>query len=161
MKKYKVFVFLILLMLAAPVVLIAGGNSEKADEEKIIAVLDDYGKFLIAGDYESWGLLHSENVVKMPPDVFPTTTRQDMVLQSSKSGEFMDIVSFDVDMKELSIQKDYAYTWGTYNLGLVLKDGGQSVLVDGKYLTLFRKGKDGNWSITHDCFNSNVPPPAQ
>jgi len=88
MKKYKVFVFLILLMLAAPVVLIAGGNSEKADEEKIIAVLDDYGKFLIAGDYESWGLLHSENVVKMPPDVFPTTTRQDMVLQSSKSGEF-------------------------------------------------------------------------
>jgi ketosteroid isomerase-like protein len=38
------------------------------------------------------------------------------------------------------------------------KEKGEPIFVDGKYLTIYKKQADGSWKISHDCYNSNVPP---
>ncbi|MHC4533430.1 MAG: YybH family protein, partial [Planctomycetota bacterium] len=54
---------------------------------------------------------------------------------------------------------DLGYAWGNYTLSLIPKAGGDTAYVDGKYLTVSKRQADGSWKISHDCFNSNVPPP--
>lgn len=148
----------ILMFLGLSAVLWAGGGRELSEIENIESSLADYGSYLIEGNFEKWGELHSENVVKMPPNVPPTTTRMDMVAANIKSSESVKINSFNVDIQETKVYGDIAHAWGLYTVELELLAGGPPIMVDGKFLTIYRKEKDGRWVITHDCFNSNVPP---
>ncbi|MEJ2239239.1 MAG: DUF4440 domain-containing protein [Gemmatimonadales bacterium] len=50
--------------------------------------------------------------------------------------------------------KQLAYTIGTYHLEFGGQDG-QRTEVDGKYLTVWRKQRDGSWRIAADTFNEN------
>lgn len=135
----------------------SGGNKEAEMVKEIEASLADYGKLLIEGEYEKWGELHSKDVIKMPPNVPPTRTREDMVARSSKDKGVVQIVSFDVDIQETKVYGDIAHAWGLYKVEVQVLNNGPLIKVDGKFLTIYRKEKDGRWVITHDCFNSNVP----
>ena len=59
---------------------------------------------------------------------------------------------------EIVIAGPWAYSRGTFTQDLTAKATGQTVHVDGKFLTIFRKQPSGAWKIYRDCFNSNVPP---
>jgi ketosteroid isomerase-like protein len=37
------------------------------------------------------------------------------------------------------------------------KQGGKTIPIDGKYMTILAKQSDGFWKIHRDIFNSNVP----
>ncbi|MDT8297435.1 MAG: nuclear transport factor 2 family protein [Spirochaetaceae bacterium] len=149
--------FLLLLMV---IPLWAGGGNDEMELEKVNAVLQEYGKLLIDGDYEAWGELHTQDVIKMPPKVPPTTNRADMVARSSVGSDQARIVEFNVETRDTKISGDMAYNWGMYTVKIQPNAGGPPILVDGKFLTLLEKQSDGRWLISHDCFNSNVPPPS-
>lgn len=149
----------VLLTITALFLLMAEEKTDQNEQEELIRLLDDYGNFLKERDFEAWGMLHSENVVKMPPDAPPTTNRADMVSGILQTATFFDFYSFEVDVREVTINGKRAQSWGVYNMELKSRDGGPTILVDGKFLTLFMKDDQGRWVITHDCFNSNVPPP--
>lgn len=136
----------------------SGGNKEADTIKEIEASLADYGKYLMEGDYEKWGELHSEDVIKMPPDAPPTRNREDLVANASKDKGVVQIVLFDVNIQETKVYGDIAHAWGLYKVEIQVLNGGPLIKVDGKFLTIYRKEKDGRWVITHDCFNSNVPP---
>lgn len=159
MSKISVRIFIILLVFAAPGVILAGGKSDEADRESLTQLLDNYSRFLEAGDFEAWGNLHAEDVVKMPPDAPAATSREEMVKGTAMTGTMFHFTGFDVSIEEIIIRGNYAQAWGNYKMALVSKGDGPTIPVDGKYLTLFEKMDDGSWIITHDCFNSNVPPP--
>jgi ketosteroid isomerase-like protein len=38
-----------------------------------------------------------------------------------------------------------------------MKDGGEPIPYDGKFLTIFKRQSDGSWKIHRDIYNSNVP----
>ena len=52
---------------------------------------------------------------------------------------------------------DWAYIRGTYKATLQPKQGGEPVLIDGKYMSILAKQPDGSWKLHRDAFNSNVP----
>ena len=57
---------------------------------------------------------------------------------------------------------DLGYSTGDYQMSF--KDPKGNVISDhGKYVTIWKKGKDGGWMVQLDAFNSDVPlpPPAQ
>ena len=60
--------------------------------------------------------------------------------------------------EETQVDGDMGLARGTYTLSIIPKAGGDTAYVDGKYLTLCKRQADGSWKISHDCFNSNVPP---
>ncbi|MDJ0751883.1 MAG: hypothetical protein QNJ45_00080 [Ardenticatenaceae bacterium] len=51
-----------------------------------------------------------------------------------------------------------AYSHGTYGYTLTPKEGGDTMRIDGKFLTVFEKQPDGSWKMLVDCFNYDGPP---
>lgn len=51
---------------------------------------------------------------------------------------------------------DLGFTRGTYHIELAGTDG--PLMIDGKYLTIWRKQPDGTWKVVADMFNADGPP---
>jgi ketosteroid isomerase-like protein/Tol biopolymer transport system component len=136
-------------------------TKEKVDVEADIAAIDEvlmqYGVASSTGDLELYMSLHTNDIVKMPPDA-PATYGKEQLRAGTKF--FFD--NFTVEgssyPEETQVDGDMGFTRGNYTLTITPKAGGEPILVDGKYLTLCRRQADGSWKISHDCYNSNVPP---
>jgi uncharacterized protein (TIGR02246 family) len=134
----------------------------KADVEADIAAIEDvlnqYAVHAIAGDLELWLSLHADDVVKMPPDA-PAIFGKEELRANFKPG--FDIFTNEMALypEEAQVDGNLGYARGTYTMLLTPKAGGEPIFVDGKYLTILKRQADGSWKISHDCYNSNVPPP--
>ncbi|MCH7939879.1 MAG: nuclear transport factor 2 family protein [Candidatus Marinimicrobia bacterium] len=71
----------------------------------------------------------------------------------------MDQFTFNMGItnEEVRVAGDWAFARGTYTAILTPKAGGETIDIDGKYLTILERQVDGSWKIFRDCFNSNVP----
>ena len=58
---------------------------------------------------------------------------------------------------ESRISGDLAFEAGTYSIAIKPKTG-QPITDTGKYIVVFKK-EGADWKISHDAFNSDLPPP--
>ena len=130
-----------------------------ADIAAIEEVLNQYAVFLNAGDLELWLSLHADDVVKMGPDAPAIFGMEE--LRADNEPAF-DSLTFEMALypEEAYVDGDLGYARGTYSISITPKAGGEtiSLMPDGKYLTICKRQPDGSWKISHDCYNSNVPP---
>ncbi len=131
---------------------------QEADIKAVRKVLEDYSEFNLAGDAESWAALHAPDVVKLRQGKPPLTSWDELYEGKLKTVAARKVVSYDLEIKEIEIIGNRAYTWGVYDVELELIKSGDTVMAEGKFLTLYRKEPDGRWVITHDMSNSSVPP---
>ena len=59
---------------------------------------------------------------------------------------------------ESSAGGDFGYTRGTYESPM-RGPGGEQLLERGKWVSLWKRGADGEWHIIADIFNTDTPPP--
>ncbi len=52
---------------------------------------------------------------------------------------------------------DLGYTIGTYRMEY-REPGGDPLVIDGKYLTVWKRQPDGGWKVAVDMFNANQTP---
>jgi ketosteroid isomerase-like protein/Tol biopolymer transport system component len=129
----------------------------EADITAIEEVLNQYAIGCNTGDLELYMSLHADDIVKMPPDA-PATFGKEELRASAKPG-FDNFTSEAVLYpEETQVDGNMGFTRGNYTLSLTPKAGGEPIFVDGKYLTICKRQADGSWKISHDCWNSNVPP---
>jgi ketosteroid isomerase-like protein len=55
------------------------------------------------------------------------------------------------------IDGDLAYQRGTFTTSATPKQGGQTRTVDGKFLRIYRRQKDGSWTMVIDMFSGDKP----
>jgi ketosteroid isomerase-like protein len=122
-------------------------------------VLNQYAVYANAGDLESWLSLHADDVVKMPPDAPAIFGIEDLRANFKPAFDDFD-TSCVIYPEEAHVDGDLGYARGTYSISITPKAGGEtiSLMPDGKYLTILKRQPDGSWKISHDCYNSNVPP---
>jgi ketosteroid isomerase-like protein len=66
-------------------------------------------------------------------------------------------ISWHATGAEVADSGELGYSTGVYEMSF--KVGGDKMIKDhGKYLTLWRKQKDGSWKVISDIFNSDLPP---
>ena len=65
-------------------------------------------------------------------------------------------IAWTPEIAEVSSGADLGYTIGSYHMELDGPDGAPTA-VDGKYLTVWQKQRDGSWKVVADTFNSNGP----
>jgi uncharacterized protein (TIGR02246 family) len=58
----------------------------------------------------------------------------------------------------VSASGDLGYTRGTYESAM-LEPGGKRVVERGKWVSVWKRGADGNWRILIDIYNTDEPPP--
>jgi ketosteroid isomerase-like protein len=123
-------------------------------------VLNQYAVAMNTGDLELYLSLHTDDIVKMPPDA-PATFGQEE-LRANVKPLFDDFtLEIAIYPEETHVDGDLGYSWCTYTFLMTPKAGGETIIAepDGKALGIYKRQADGSWKLSHDCFNSNVPPP--
>ncbi|MHC4702007.1 MAG: YybH family protein [Planctomycetota bacterium] len=134
-------------------------HSVEDDIAAIEDVLNQYAVAVNTGDFELWLFIHADDVVKMGPDAPAIFGRE--ALRADKEAAWDN---FTLEMalypEEAQVDGDMGFARGTYTLSITPKAGGETIdiMKDGKYLTLCKRQADGSWKISHDCYNSNLPP---
>ncbi len=134
--------------------------SVEADIAAIDEVLVQYGIASSTGDLELYMSLHTDDIVKMGPDAPATYGKEDLRASTKFLFDNFTIEGASYP-EETQVDGDLGFTRGNYTLSIIPKAGGDTAYVDGKYLTICKRQADGSWKISHDCFNSNVPPPVE
>jgi uncharacterized protein (TIGR02246 family) len=133
----------------------------KADVEADIAaienVMDQYAVCVNTGDLELWLSLMTDDTIKMPPDA-PAIFGKEELRASNKP--LFDNFTLEMALfpEEAQVDGDLGFARGTYTFLLTPNEGGEPLYMVGKYLTILKRQADGSWKISHDCYNSNVPP---
>ncbi|MHC4070614.1 MAG: kelch repeat-containing protein [Planctomycetota bacterium] len=136
-------------------------TEEKVDVEADIAaieeLLDLYAVAMNTGDLELWLSLHTDDIVKMPPDA-PASFGQEQLRANLEP--LFDNFTFEMATfpEETQVDGDLGYSWCNYTFLMTPKAGGEPIFTDGKALSILKRQPDGSWKLSHDCFNSNLPP---
>jgi len=131
--------------------------SVEADIAAIEEVMNQYAVTVNTGDLELWLSLMTDDTIKMPPDAPAIFGKED--LRASMQPLFDNFTSEMVLYpEETQVDGNLGLARGTYTLSLTPKAGGEPIYMEGKYLTILKRQADGSWKISHDCYNSNVPP---
>ncbi len=67
-------------------------------------------------------------------------------------------LSWKAEIAEVGGTADLGYTIGPYHMEF-LDPEGNPVVIDGKFMTIWKKQADGTWKIAVDMFNTNGAPP--
>lgn len=133
-----------------------GTNSEAEQAEDVAKVKEVYGEYsaaLNSGDFDRWIALWIEDGIQMPPDETRHIGMEELITANQPGFELFDFDEFAINPVEVQILGDQAYSHGTYKFLMTPKEGGETVDVNGKFLTIFKKQDDGSWKIAIDIFN--------
>lgn len=87
----------------------------------------------------------------------PIATGKSAIAKSLSDDFAAGIASWHADAVGVAKSGDLAYTSGRYEF---FKDSSSKSPIDnGKYLTLWRRQKDGSWKVLFDAFNTDRPEP--
>ena len=133
----------------------------KVDIETDIAAIEDlanqYGAALNAGDLDLWISLWTDNGIQMPPNA-PAVIGKEQLRAKNESMFAEFNLKMAVTNKEVKVAGDLAFIRGAYTLSLTPKAGGETIMIDGKYLDIVERQADGSWKFARDCYNDNAPP---
>ena len=138
--------------------LVACASRQGDDQTAVAAVnglLTEFAASLNRGDLNGWIALWTDDGIQMPPGE-PVVVGKERL--RARNGAALDRFKFDMSIanEELRVAGDWAYVRGSYKATLTPKQGGEPVLIDGKYLSIVAKQPDGSWKFHRDAFNSNL-----
>lgn len=137
---------------------ICAGDEAEGFKAAVQEIFKTYSAANVAGDTASYMALCDENIVKMGPNRPALFGKAALEEGKRKGHQKWNYESQDIKIEETQVFGDWGFARGTYTGTLTAKDGGKTINVDGKYLTIFKRQADGSWKIARDCYNSNVPP---
>jgi uncharacterized protein (TIGR02246 family) len=130
-------------------------RAEPGTDQAVQEIWKEYSASLNAGDIDRWVALWTDDGVQMPPDEPPVIGKEKI---KARNGAVLQKFKFDIGVtnQEVKTSGDWAYSRGVYKATLTPKQGGTSIPIDGKYMTILARQPDGSWKIHRDIFNSNV-----
>jgi ketosteroid isomerase-like protein len=93
----------------------------------------------------------------MPPDVPCRVGRAQIRREMQPQFDHFNMSGMTIQVEEVCILGDRAYSHGAYTFEMTPKDGGATGRYCGKFLDILEKQVDGSWKIAVDCFNYNEP----
>ncbi len=131
----------------------AGGSA--ADEVR--AADEAWLKVYSAKDLDKSVAYFDEHGSMLAPNA-PIATGKPAVAKAIAGDFAVGSVVWHADKAGVARSGDLGYTSGTYKF--TLKDSsGKSSVDNGKYLTIWKRQKDGGWKVLFDMFNTDLPPP--
>lgn len=106
-----------------------------------------------AGNWDEVASLYTDDAVLMPPN---SPTEQGRAAVRNHLATFPPVQTLDFDRVHIDGRGDLAYVHGRYTMTFATPDG-QTVEDRGKYIEIWERQQDGQWRITRDIFNSDLP----
>jgi uncharacterized protein (TIGR02246 family) len=130
---------------------------QAADVAKVQEVWDEYAAAVNAGDFERWIALWIDDGLRLPPPVLGSRQVGKEEIQAAMQPMFdsSDQTAI-INVEDVQILGDRAYSQGTFDITVTPKEGGDTLVLGGSFLTILEKQDDGSWKIAIDCFNSST-----
>lgn len=111
------------------------------------------------GDIEGWLANFSDDIVYMPTNM-KTVRGKDAFRQWAKEGFDQYDLEEAINIEEIKVSGDLAFSLFTYSLRQTPKAGGEAQQYDGRIIQILERQDDESWKITYHISNSENPPPA-
>ncbi|MDX1480549.1 MAG: DUF4440 domain-containing protein [Woeseiaceae bacterium] len=135
-----------------PLALILSACSQPADDGAAFTLRDaEWQAAMNAGDVEGIAALYAENARLMPPNLEAATGKD--AVRAAFGGMIDAGLSVELNAVEHRSGGDIAYVVGTFRL-----KSGDDVVDQGKYIETWQRNADGDWLMTNDIWNSDMPP---
>lgn len=105
---------------------------------------NEYTAACHAGNLERWIDLWIDEVLQMPPDVPRRDGKEERRKGMEPGFDLFHMTNMVINIEELQILGDLAYSHGTYTFDMTLKDGGETIALTGKFLDILEKQVDGS-----------------
>ena len=148
-----------ILLPAAAVLLIAGCGSPLDQSGLTSELLETDRAFAArsveAGAARAFEEFLAEDALQLPDDQPPLAGRAAIVASlEAPSGEW--VLDWEPETARVGDGGTMGWTWGTWVLEPA---GGDSERRHGKYLNVWKRGRDGRWRVVVDMGNGSPPPP--
>ena len=155
-KRVPVFASLGVLLAFALVVAssVAYAAGEDRNAKALMAVDSDWSKAAVARNVDAVASFYAEDGVVYPPNEPIADGRA--AARKLWATYFAD-PTFQISWKTTSagVANRTGWTVGTYQDSYKGPDG-RTIMENGKYVTVWRKGADGTWKAIHDIWNSDT-----
>jgi uncharacterized protein (TIGR02246 family) len=152
---------IIALVLMLSVISGCGKQNEVGDVEADISAINNnielYTSSMNAGDLDRWMSLWADDAIQMAPDA-PAVIGKEQIPAKYESIFPLFIFKMTIANEDVKIGGDLAVSHGNYTVSMTPKAGGETIMIDGKYLSIEERQADGSWKIIRSCFNDNAPP---
>ena len=145
-------------------------QGEEVAEEPVVEVevdvatlknmLDEWVVLYNAGDFEKLvTFYYAEDIVDMTDNQPIIKGREAILAQYKKGREESDQKCDSSVAEDVRVSGDLAFVRGHDTYMNTPKDGGESVIEDLKWVSIFERQLDGTWKCICEISNSNLPLP--
>jgi len=128
-----------------------------SDVAQIYELWNEYAAACHSGDLECWMSLWVDDGMQMAPDAPPRAGKEQIRAAMLPTFDLFIMSSMVINIGEVRVLGDQAYSHGTYTFDMAPKEGGETSSYSGKFLDIVVKQADGSWKIAIDCHNYNEP----
>jgi uncharacterized protein (TIGR02246 family) len=144
--------------LLIPIVLLLACQAQQpgfteSDDAAIRETLDRYVSTPLAGDWDGFASLVTEDAVFLPPNAPPVKGRA--AIREWITG-FVGVATFTAPVLEVMGDGALAYTYGTYTIA-TRPDAPSPASDAGHWLAVLERQSDGTWLIKRNIWNSDQP----
>ena len=134
---------------------VISGQGSKTDPA-LSKIAADFGAAVTAGNAAKTATFYTADATFMPPNEPVVKGRSNIQAWFQKQID-AGASSLKLQPTESRISGDLAFEAGTYTFGIKPKTG-DAMTDTGKYIVVLKK-EGSEWKISHDIFNSDMPPP--
>src|SRR5262249_29374682 len=130
------------------------GRVKEMTEGAIKASVAEFVKAYNSKSAAGAALVYADDAAAFPPDMLRVDGREN--IQKLWQGA-IDLGISDMTLTAVEVEEagNLAYATGTFTVKAPGKDGGKPVDTAGKYVSVWKKGQDGNWKIFRDIWNND------
>lgn len=124
------------------------------DRAAIEQAADAYVAAMRAADWERVARSFAEDALRMPPHEEPHRGREAI---ASWLGGIEELVDYELVREQIDGADGIAFIRGTYAITLRPFGAPGPISDEGDFLEIWRRGRDGAWSIAEAMWNTRLP----
>jgi ketosteroid isomerase-like protein len=127
----------------------------EADKAAMRSLDESFTGMVLAGDFKTIvERFYTEDAHFMAPNAPDAAGRAQI---EAALRALPPLTAFALHSEEMAGAGDLAYSRGRYTMTLS-PPGAAAIHDQGKFLVVYRRQADGSWKVSHDIFNSDLPP---
>lgn len=156
-RKFTILLFLLVAVAGAQ----AQTSKAMADAEQAIRTADqDWMRVFAAKDLEKSVAFMAEDGSMMGPNA-PIATGHEAVRKLFAVFFTLSDLKIEWQPVTVGVARSGELGYSTGNFKMTFKDPtGKTIEDHGKYVTIWKKQRDGRWKVGYDIFNTDLPAPA-
>jgi len=126
--------------------------------------MNEIGKSFVeafkAGDLDAVAALYAPGAVSFPPDAMVATGQEEIRASWGGLLDHFDVEDLIITNPHHETSGDLSTAWGRFKMVLVPKQGGETVVLEGRFSDVARR-INGKWLYVADHASVPLPPPPE